>query len=137
MTRMIEASVFTIGLLTLSVAAQAQAPARPAPKLQFADVGAVAAWKPGGPRLLFIEDKKNQWYRVDLLEPCMDLFPGKEPTFVTETDLEGQRFSGVELEHHQCTVTNLVKITEPPPEQAYVAPPRPAPKPAAVPTTKK
>jgi hypothetical protein len=107
------------------VAMPAAAQERRSKDLQFADIGKVESWRPGGARLIYIRDGKEQWYRVGLLEPCMDLFPGKEPTFITLTDTQGQRYSAVVIERRQCTVTELAKLDAPPPREPYV-PPKPS-----------
>jgi hypothetical protein len=134
-----------LGLLLIAGAqAQAQVPViaqkvtpKPGAPLQFADIGNVATWRPGGARLIYIKDNANQWYRVDIVEPCMDLFPGKDPTFITLTDTSGTRYSAVVIERHQCDVTKITKMAEAPPAEQYVppkpkaaAPAKPAAKPA-------
>ena len=83
--------------------------------LQFADIGRVSVWRPGGGRLIYIKDLKDQWFKIELLEPCMDLYPGKTPTFITLTDTQGQRYSAVVIERHQCSVTGLSKLKGEPP----------------------
>ncbi len=105
----------------------AMAQERKSSDLQFNDIGRVLNWRAGGGHLIYIKDAQEQWYKIEMLEPCMDLFPGKDPTFITLTDTAGQRYSAVVIERHQCTVTDLAKLAAPPPRTPYV----PAPKPAA------
>jgi hypothetical protein len=120
------------GLLALVLAAvagqaAAQQPATPPSKaLQFADIGRVLSWRSGGGKVVFIKDAKEQWYKVDMLEPCMDLFPGKQPTFITLTDTQAQRYSAVVIERRQCTVLGISRLEGQPP-RAPEAPKPPAP----------
>ncbi len=137
---MITSRSLLIGLAALALplfsGSAAVAQERKSSDLQFNDIGRVPIWRPAGPRLIYIKDAKEQWYKIELLEPCMDLFPGKDPTFITLTDTAGQRYSAVVIERHQCTVTDLAKLPAAPPRIAYVpgakpdAPAKPAKKPA-------
>ena len=136
----ISARVVAVGLLVLAAPALAQVPVIPSkvkdPKdFQLVDIGRVKSWKPGGARILYLKDEQDQWFRVDIVEPCMDLFPGKTPTFVTLTDTAGTRYSGVVIERRQCDVSKITKMTEQPPREPYVPPPQAAAKPAAAPAT--
>ncbi len=129
------ARVTAVALLLMAGPALAQVPVIaqkvPNPKdFQLVDIGKVKSWKPGGPRMLYLKDSNDQWFKVETVEPCMDLYPGKDPTFVTLTDTAGLRYSGVIIERHQCDVTKITKMTEQPPREGYVAPPQAAPKPA-------
>ena len=65
-------------------------------------------WHAGGPRLIYLKNGQDRWYKVDIIEPCMDIYsPGKEPDFVTLSDTSGTRYSEVVIEHHLCiTVTS-------------------------------
>ncbi len=101
--------------------------------LQFADIERIASWRPGGPRLVYLKDGNDQWYRADIVEPCMDLFPGKDPKFITLTDTQGKRYSALVIERRQCDVIKFEKTAKPEGDP-YVAPkPKPAPKAAAAP----
>ena len=132
------ATVVTVAL-SFSLASTATAQERKSSDLQFNDIGRVLSWRPAGPRLIYIKDAQEQWYKIELLEPCMDLFPGKDPTFITLTDTAGQRYSAVIIERHQCSVTDLAKLAAPPPRTSYVPGAKPAEtgKSAAKPAAKK
>ncbi len=137
-----------LGTLLLSAPALAQSaptiPTKVLPKpgdFQIADIERIASWRPGGPRLVFLKDGNEQWYRVEIVEPCMDLFPGKDPKFITLTDTQGKRYSALVIERRQCDVAKLEKTAKPEGPPYVAPPPKPAPKavapaPPAAPTKK-
>jgi hypothetical protein len=92
--------------------APAAAPAKP---LLFNDIGGIVGWQPGGDFTMFVHTDKGNWYKVSLYEPCMRLYPGQDPTFMTETDENKQRDSAVMISHHKCQVTSITPSQAPPP----------------------
>jgi hypothetical protein len=100
-----------------AVAPAKTAPAAAAPKTyQFDQLGKIATWRPTGDHELYVKNEANEWYRVHLYEPCIKLFPGKTPTFQTETDENNVRSSAVQFEHSKCIVTDITK-RDPPPQK--------------------
>ena len=97
------------------------APAKTAPAPQqffFKDLGGIKSWRPTGDHELYVKDGNGQWYRVHMYEPCMKLFPGKNPTFVTQRDIEtGQRSNAVMIERRKCQVTSVTKGEPPAPKE--------------------
>jgi hypothetical protein len=92
----------------------APAPATPAaPALQFKDIGKITSWQPGGDFVMYVQTDKGNWYKVSLYEPCMRLFPGKDPTFATETDEQMNRASSVMIARHKCQVTSITPSAAP------------------------
>jgi hypothetical protein len=108
----------------LALAQSSSPPAAPQPKaastapaaqpLQFNDIGNIKSWKATGDHVLYVQDDKGQWYRVHMYQPCMKLYPGKTPTFITETDPQTNiRTSAVMIDRRKCQVTIITK-GEPP-----------------------
>ena len=132
---MIRTSTFLAALLFAAPVFAQTAPTIPSKVMtprpgdfQFSDIERIASWRPGGPRLIYLKDGNNQWYRVDIVEPCMDLFPGKEPKFITLTDTQGKRYSAVVIERRQCDVIKLEKTAKPEGDPYVPPPPKPVPK---------
>ena len=130
---MIEIVAFLGGVMTGAPSWAQAVPTIPskvaAPKpgdFQFADIERIASWRPAGPRLLFLKDGNDQWYRVEIVEPCMDLFPGKDPKFITLTDTQGKRYSALVIERRQCDVAKLEKAAKPDGDPYVPRPPKPA-----------
>lgn len=82
--------------------------------LQFSDLGGVRSWKSGGPDIVFVKSKTEQWYRAELAQTCMVLDTKKGVTFLTETIPETtSKVSKVMVGRDMWEVTSLTKVDAP------------------------
>ena len=80
----------------------------------FSDIGGVRTWKKGSDTVVFIKNKADQWYKVQLREACMAYDTKKGISFIVETDPETQkRFNAVVVARHICRVSSLTKVASP------------------------
>jgi hypothetical protein len=80
----------------------------------FADIGGVRSWKKGSDTVVFIKNKADQWYKVELQEACMAYDTKSGISFVVETDPETQRKSNaVVVARHICRVASLTRVASP------------------------
>jgi len=90
-------------------------PATPAPQMYyFKDLGKIVTWRPTGDHELYVKTEANEWYRVHIYEPCVKLFPGKTPVFLTETDDRNVRSNAARFDRSKCIVTDITKGDPPP-----------------------
>ena len=77
----------------------------------FKDIGGVTSWKAGGDTVVFVKNRADQWYRVDMAETCMALDTKKGINFIVETDPETKaRTNAVVVDRHICKVTSLKPV---------------------------
>ena len=96
-------------LLTASAAYGAETP------LQFKDIGAITEWRGDGPVTVYIKDKIDQWYKVDMYEACMSENTKDGVQFLTTRDFDTDKMiSRVVVNHHICKVTAITKVAAPP-----------------------
>ncbi len=84
--------------------------------IQFSDLGGVRSWKAGGPDVVFVKSRSDQWYRAELGQNCMTLDTKKGINFLTETIPEtASKVSKVVVDRGICEVTSLTKVDAPTP----------------------
>lgn len=96
-------------------------PANPAPvkPIHFRDLGGVKGWRAGEKdTIVYIQVADNSWYRVDMYETCMKFVNDKGLRFITEEDVTGELVSKVIANKYICTVLEMTKLDEPPPQAA-------------------
>lgn len=81
--------------------------------LHVADLGTIEEWRKGGDKTVFIRDEKGQWYKLTLLQACMKLDTSGGVRFITELSQASQKVSYVDVAHHQCRITSMVKVDAP------------------------
>ena len=84
--------------------------------IQFSDLGGVRSWKAGGPDVVFVKSRSDQWYRAELGQNCRTLDTKKGINFLTETIPEtASKVSKVVVDRGICEVTSLTKVDAPTP----------------------
>ena len=85
-------------------------------RLQFKDIGAISEWRSDGPVTVYVQDKMDQWYKVDMYEACMSENTKDGVQFLTARDFDTNKMvSRVVVDHHICRVTEIAKVKAPPP----------------------
>lgn len=120
-----------IALAALAVAAPAIAKERPIgveTVIQNASNGGIRAFEIESPSIVYLRDRRERWYRVELTGGCFWLTKLRTLSFDTDATGRFDRFSSVRSEQHSCGVVSI-KTSAAPRSQ----PPAPgdAPRPAA------
>lgn len=112
-----------ITLLLIALAAASPAQTQPvAPKetvIHFAANGGISNIQPGPPRsnLVYLQDRRLQWYRVTLTDPCLPDRTLQTVTFTTDVSGTFDRFSRIgslRFLGRVCGVTSIVESPAPP-----------------------
>lgn len=86
------------------------------PRLQFKDIGTITEWRGDGPVTVYVKDKMDLWYKVDMYEACMAENTREGVQFLTTRDFDTDKpISRVVVDHHICKVTGITKVSAPPP----------------------
>jgi len=99
------------------VSAPAHAAERPKTNMlefTFSDLRGVTSWKKGSDTVVFIKNRANTWYKVEMREPCMAYDTKQGINFIVETDPENNsRTNAVVVERRICKVTSIIKVPSP------------------------
>lgn len=104
---------------------QAPAANEPEAQIRFVQYGTVDSWHADTDRLLYVQGRDRQWYRVDLFSPCFGLEYASGIRFIP-SDGAGtfDRFSHVAIRGQRCKVESVKRI--PPPVRSTTPTARPA-----------
>ena len=101
-----------------AMAAPAHAPAPAQASIAFVNHGGIRDWRAVGSDTLFVQDRSRNWYRADLMGPCLDLPFAQTIGFETRGIDTFDRFSTVRVRGQRCAVQSLVRSDAPPPKPA-------------------
>lgn len=105
----------TFKILPLAFLLTASAAYGGEPRLQFKDIGTITEWRGDGPVTVYVKDKADQWYKVDMYEACMTENTKDGVQFLTTRDFDTDKpISRVVVDHHICKVTGITKVAAPP-----------------------
>lgn len=96
------------------LAFEAPAPGEPEAQIHFVQYGAVNNWHADNDRMLYIQDRGRQWYRVDLFGPCMGLEYANGIRLIP-SDGAGtfDRFGSIASRGQRCKVESVKRIGPP------------------------
>lgn len=83
-------------------------------RIPFANSGGIRNWEAVGNDTLYIEGRRGQWYRAELMGYCPDLNFSVGLGFETNVTGSFDRFSSVYTREGRCEVSSLVKSDPPP-----------------------
>lgn len=109
-----------IAALPLAAAAE-HATKPPQASIPFVNHGGIRDWRADGTDTLYVQDRGRNWYRAELLGPCLDLPFAQAIGFETRGVDRFDRFSTVRVRGERCAVTSLVKSDPPPPKRGHRA----------------
>lgn len=109
---------------SLAGMASAQAPAPKAERalgveatIPFANSIGIRDYRADGDHAIWIQGSGRQWYRAELMGPCMGLNFANRVGFVTRGTSSLDKFSQIQVEGRTCQISSLV-TSAPPPSKA-------------------
>lgn len=107
-----------VGAALVSVPALAAEP--PAPRgeevaIPFPRTG-IRTWHADTDRILFVQDHRRRWYRVELMRPCLGIQYNYALGFDTRGLSRFDRYSYVLARGQRCPVNSVVRSDPPPGE---------------------
>jgi hypothetical protein len=107
--------IFVQALTATAVVLASSAHGADAPRLQLRDVGAIEEWRGDGPTIVYVKNKTDQWYKVELYESCMSEDTSKGVQFLTTRDFDTDKMvSRVVVNRHICRVVWIETVKTPP-----------------------
>jgi hypothetical protein len=101
----------------LPVAAASAAPSAREPSIPFVNHGGIRDWQAVDEETLYVQARNRDWYRAELIGPCLDLTFANAIGFETRGTDSFDRFSSIRVRGQRCAVKSLVK-SDPPPSKA-------------------
>jgi hypothetical protein len=111
-------------IVTAMLAASLAAPALAAPpaeeRARGEEVGIpfpgfrLRDFRPESRDVLYIEDRRRNWYRAELIGPCLELPFARAIGIDTRGSSRFDRFSAIVVEGERCQLTSLTRSDGPP-----------------------
>jgi len=79
-------------------------------EIPFVNYGGIRNWRAYDNRTLFIEGNGRQWYRADLMGPCIGLNFAEHIGIDSHPMNTFDRFSTVRVDGQSCAVKSVVKV---------------------------
>lgn len=80
----------------------------------------IYSWQVTNDRSIYIETNNRQWYKADLMGPCIDLPFAQHVGFGFNADGSFDRFSTIYSRGQNCPVTSLTRVAEPPSGKKHI-----------------
>lgn len=114
------ASILLAAAVALSPALAGAAPAAQPPQasIAFVNHGGIRDWRAADRDTVYVQDSRRNWYRAELMGPCLDLPFAHAIGFETRGVDRFDRFSRVVVGGQRCTVRSLVRSEAPPSRKA-------------------
>ena len=106
--------VLAVVLAASALAPAMAAPAAPQASIPFVNHGGIRDWRAVDNDTLYVQDRRRNWYRAELLGPCLDLPWAHAIGFETRGVDRFDRFSDVRVRGQRCAVQSLVRSEAPP-----------------------
>lgn len=104
--------VAQVSASAVTAAAKSEEPGKQT-RIAFADMGGIGNWRADDGDVLFVQSRKGQWYRADLLGSCTGLPFAHTIGFVFEPSGSFDRFSSIVVDGRECRIRSLVESTGP------------------------
>ena len=113
----------TLILAALSAAVLAAPAAAQAPRadqaeevrIPFVRFGGIRDFRAEGRDLLYLQDRSRNWYRAELMGPCIGLPWARAIGVETRGTSSFDRFSMLIVEGERCLISSLTRVAGPPP----------------------
>lgn len=86
-------------------------------RIPFPEYGGIESWRAVDDDTLYIEGRSGQWYRAELLGPCIGLRDDVAIGFEITPAGGFDRFSSIFVDGRRCPLRSLTKIDAPPGER--------------------
>jgi len=108
--------VRAVTLLTALLAGAAALPAAAEPRavIHFANHGGIEDWRARGNEALYIESRRDEWFKATFFGACFGLPFTETIAFVTEHDGSLDKFSSVLVDGQRCHFRTFEEIPEAP-----------------------
>lgn len=111
------ASILTAAAVAASaMVGAAQAAPTAQASIPFVNHGGIRDWRALDRDTLYVQDSRRNWYRAEMLGPCLDLPFAHAIGFETRGIDRFDKFSNVVVGRQRCAVQSLVR-SEPPPSR--------------------
>lgn len=88
-------------------------PAAEEARIPFADNGGIRNWRAEPGDVLLIEARGGDWYRAEMMGPCIGLNFTETIGFETNPNGSFDRFSSVRTRDGECHVRSLTRTSDP------------------------
>lgn len=113
------ASILAVAALAAtSAVGAAQAAPQPQASIPFVNHGGIRDWRAADRDTLYVQDSRRNWYRAELMGPCLDLPFAHAIGFETRGVDRFDKFSNVVVRGQRCAVQSLVRSEAPPSRKA-------------------
>ncbi len=93
---------------------QDPAPGEPEARIPFVHLGGLYNWHADNDRLLYVEGRDRQWYRVNLFGPCIGLeFASGLRLIPSDSAGTFDRFGSIAIRDQRCKVESVKKVAQP------------------------
>ncbi|MFN3944208.1 MAG: DUF6491 family protein [Allosphingosinicella sp.] len=116
---MMKKALLTLGAALVAaggISAAGAAPARDAPRearIPFVNHGGIRDFVPAGRDVVYLQDRSRQWYRAELMGPCLGLPFARAIGVETWGASSFDRFGMLIVEGQRCPVQSLVRTERP------------------------
>jgi|GEM_PF-618055 len=86
-------------------------------RIPFPEYGGIDSWRPVDDDTLYIKGRSGQWYRAELMGPCIGLRHKVAIGFEIRPAGSFDRFSSIIVDGQRCPLRSLTKIESPPDER--------------------
>lgn len=87
-------------------------------RIPFANLGGIQDWRAADDDTLYIQGRTDQWYRAELLGPCVGLDFATTIGFEVQPTGTFDEFSSVIVDGRRCALRTFVEVAGPPDESA-------------------
>ncbi len=82
--------------------------------IPFSSTGGIDEWHADGDKALFLRSRSGQWYRAELVTPCMGLGFATSIGYIAESDGSFDSSSAILVDGLRCQLSKLEKTEKPP-----------------------
>ncbi|HEX8526723.1 DUF6491 family protein [Allosphingosinicella sp.] len=86
-------------------------------RIPFVQFRGIRDFRAEGRDLLYLQDRSRNWYRAELMGPCIGLPWARAIGVDTRGDSSFDRFSTLIVEGERCAISSLTRTSEPPPRR--------------------
>lgn len=109
--------IFLAALAAATLVGSASAATPREASIPFVDSGSIRDWRAVGRDTLYVQDVHRNWYRAELMGPCIDLNFANTIGFDASGTNRFDRYSSIVVRGQRCPLQSLV-ASAPPPKKA-------------------